>query len=215
MRTLPSARAVLACLLLPSTLAAISICTRPAAAAPSVVDPKLAVRPVIQGLNTPISIAFLGQGDMFVLEKNTGRVLHVVNGAVQSVVLDLAVNFGSERGLLGIALHPDFPTNPGVYLYWTCRTAAPPANPFFPDLTICPGAPDLGADTGDLLSVPLLANRVDRFTWNGSALLWDRNLITLRGFQNDGAPVPPGQGDEAQPPRGNHDAGVLRFGPDR
>jgi glucose/arabinose dehydrogenase len=36
----------------------------------------------------------------------------------------------------------------------------------------------------------------------------------LRAFQNDGAPVPPNQGDEAQPPRGNHDGGVLRFGPD-
>jgi glucose/arabinose dehydrogenase len=36
----------------------------------------------------------------------------------------------------------------------------------------------------------------------------------LRAFQNDGAPVPPGQGDSAQPPRGNHDGGVLRFGPD-
>ena len=36
-----------------------------------------------------------------------------------STVLDLPVNSGSERGLLGIALHPDFPSNPGVYLYWT------------------------------------------------------------------------------------------------
>ena len=44
----------------------------------------------------------------------------VVNGVVQSpAVLDLAVNSGSERGLLGIALHPDFPATPHVYLYWT------------------------------------------------------------------------------------------------
>ena len=39
----------------------------------------------------------------------------------------------------------------------------------------------LGADTNEiLLSVPLLGNRVDRFVWNGSALIFDRNLITLR-----------------------------------
>ena len=43
---------------------------------------------------------------------------------------------------------------------------------------------------------------------------FDRNLIMLRAFQNDGAPTPPGQGDEAQPPRGNHNGGVIRFGPD-
>jgi len=70
------------------------------------------------------------------------------------------------------------------------------------------------ADTDEILQVPLLGNRVDRFTWNGSSLTFDHNLIMLRAFQNDGAPVPPNQGDEAQPPRGNHDGGVLRFGPD-
>src|SRR5687768_18005887 len=52
------------------------------------------------------------------LEKGTGRVQRVINGGIDSTVLDLAVNFGSERGLLGVALHPDFPSNLGVYLYW-------------------------------------------------------------------------------------------------
>ena len=65
-------------------------------------------------------------------------------------MLDLAVNISSERGLLGIALHPSFPTNPGVYLYWTESTT--------------------GADTNVLSQTPLLGNRVDRFVWNGSTL---------------------------------------------
>ena len=65
---------------------------------------------------------------MLVLEKNTGRVQRVVDGAVHSTVLDLAVNNGSERGLLGIALHPDFPANPGVYLYWTESTTGADTN---------------------------------------------------------------------------------------
>ena len=34
-------------------------------------------------------------------------------------VLDLAVNSNSERGLLGIALDPEFPGVPNVYLFWT------------------------------------------------------------------------------------------------
>jgi glucose/arabinose dehydrogenase len=36
----------------------------------------------------------------------------------------------------------------------------------------------------------------------------------LRSFQHDAAPEPPGQNDEEQPPRGNHDGGVLAFGQD-
>jgi hypothetical protein len=124
------------------------------------------------------------------------------------------VNRNSERGLLGIALHPDFPADPGVYLYWTCRSTAPPANPFFPDETMCLDANLFAADSGNVLEVPLRGNRVDRFIWSGGTLQFDHNLIMLRAFQNDAAPVPAGQGDEAQPARGNHDGGVIRFGPD-
>ena len=88
-------------------------------ATPTLVAPDLALRTVVDGLALPTSIAFLGPNDLLVLEKNSGEVKRVVNGVVQSTVLDLAVNFGSERGLLGIALHPDFPADRGVYLFWT------------------------------------------------------------------------------------------------
>jgi glucose/arabinose dehydrogenase len=151
---------------------------------PSLVDPNLAVRTVVSGLTTPVHLAFLGHADMLVLEKNTGRVHRVVGGAVQGTVLDLGVNFASERGLLSIALHPDFPANPGVYLYWTESTT--------------------GTDSGSLADVPLLGNRVDRFVWNGSTLTFEHNLIRLRSFQ----------ADAGQPLRGNHNGGVVRFGPD-
>ena len=181
---------------------------------PEMTVPNLGVRTTISDLITPITMSFLSANDFFVLEKNTGQVKRVVNGAVQSTVLDLGVNFASERGLLGIALHPSFPSNPGVYLFWTCRSTALPADPFFPDEQRCLDANMFAADTDEILQVPLLGNRVDRFTWNGSTLSFDHNLIMLRAFQNDGAPTPPGQGDEEQPARGNHDGGVLRFGPD-
>lgn len=184
------------------------------AGGPEMLVPDLGVRTTTTNLITPISLAFIGANDFLLLEKNTGQVKRVVNGAVQGVVLDLGVNFASERGLLGIALHPNFPTNPGVYLYWSCRSTALPTNPFFPDEVRCLDANMFAADTDEILQVPLLGNRVDRFVWTGSALTFDHNLIMLRSFQNDGAPVPAGQGDEAQPPRGNHDGGVLRFGPD-
>lgn len=153
---------------------------------PSVLDQNLEVKTVVNGLISPISIAFLGPDDLLVLEKNTGRVQRVVEGVVQTTALDLSVNFASERGLLGIALHPDFPVNPGVYLFWTESTS--------------------GTDTNIVSQTSLLGNRVDRFLWDGqsSTLTFDRNLIQLRALQMD----------DGQPERGNHNGGVLRFGPD-
>jgi glucose/arabinose dehydrogenase len=161
----------------------------PAIAQPQLVDSNLDVRALVSGLNQPTSMAFLGANDLFVLEKATGKVQRVVNGLVQSTVLDLAVNSASERGLLGIALHPGFPANPGVYLYWTESTT--------------------GADSNVLSQTSLLGNRVDRYTWNGSTLTFDRNLIRMRALQPAFAAEPtPAAG------RGNHNGGPLRFGPD-
>jgi glucose/arabinose dehydrogenase len=151
---------------------------------PSVIDRNLAVRTVVGGLDTPTSMAFLGLGDLLVLEKSTGKVKRVIGGVVASTVLDLAVNSASERGLLGIDLHPSFPSIPSVYLYWTESST--------------------GTDSNVLAEVPLLGNRVDRFTWDGSTLTHHSNLKRIRALQEDAA----------QPARGNHDGGVLRFGPD-
>src|SRR5688572_19698373 len=183
---------------------------------PTMLHPQLGVRPFITGLNLPTTMAFINSNELFVLEKNTGIVKHItVETGVQQTALDLAVNNASERGLLGIALDPKFASNHFVYLYWSCRAPAPD-DPFIPSQTTCATIPELGADSviTDLLGVPLLGNRVDRFFWDGSMLTFERNLIMLRSFQNDAAPEPPNQGDESQPPRGNHDGGVIAFGKD-
>lgn len=152
---------------------------------PSMTDPNLSVKTVVSGLSQPTSMAFIGNNDFFIFEKNTGKVQRVTNGVVQNPApLDLAVNSGSERGGLGIALHPNFAFNGYVYLYWTESST--------------------GVDTTSLAEVPTLGNRVDRYVWNGSTLSFDRNLIKLRAFQ----------ADANQQLRGNHNGGVLRFGPD-
>ena len=151
--------------------------------APTVVDPRLEVRSVADGLQSPISMAFLGRDDMLVLEKASGQVKRI-HGGQTSTVLDLAVNSASERGLLGVALHPDVDENGFVYLYWTESTT--------------------GADSTALDEVPVLGNRVDRFRWDGERLTFDRPIVRLRAFQ----------ADEGQPLRGNHNGGVLRFGAD-
>jgi glucose/arabinose dehydrogenase len=162
------------------------------AGAPTVVDAALTVRTAVSGLIQPTGLAFIGPNDMLVIEKASGRVLRVVNGVVQRPVLDLAVNAGSERGLLGIALHPNFAANGYVYLYWTeSSTGVDSTN-----------LADLGSIWGG--TEPVRSNRIDRFVWNGSSLSFDRGLIRLRSYQ----------ADPAQPLRGNHDGGVIRFGPD-
>src|SRR5213076_632931 len=80
----------------------------------------LTLSTVVTGLNQPTNLAFLGAGDFLVLEKATGKLQHVVGGQVTTAKFDnLPVNNASERGLLGIALDPDFKTNHAVYLYWT------------------------------------------------------------------------------------------------
>ncbi|MGH3113669.1 MAG: PQQ-dependent sugar dehydrogenase [Gaiellaceae bacterium] len=155
-----------------------------AQATPTVVDPNLAVRTVATGLAQPTGLAFIGPNDMLVNEKATGRVMRVRNGVVEGPVLDLAVNSNSERGLLGIALHRNFMVNGFVYLFWSESLS--------------------GMDSNSGTDVPLLGNRLDRFVWNGATLTFDRTLIRFRAFQQDAG----------QAVRGNHDGGVVRFGPD-
>ena len=157
---------------------------QPAGATPTMLDPNLIVSTVVSGLDQPTTMAFLGSNDFLILERTTGRVRRVTGGAVAGTVLDLAVNSASERGLLGIALHPQFARNGFVYLFWTESST--------------------GADTPNTDDITLLANRVDRYVWNGSALTFDRNLIKLRALQQDAN----------QPSRANHNGGVLRFGQD-
>jgi glucose/arabinose dehydrogenase len=173
-----------------------------ALAQPTVVDANLTVRTVVDKLDQPVSMAFLGPDDFFVLEKASGQVKRVrAEGGVQkvTVVLDLPVNSSSERGLLGIALHPRFPRDPGVYLYWTESSTGADSEELDevgnPNSQFPPGT-----------SIPM-GNRVDRFEWNAMSetLSFDQNIVVLRCFQ----------ADVDQPLRGNHDGGVLRFGPGR
>jgi glucose/arabinose dehydrogenase len=159
-------------------------------------DPSLKVTTVLDsGITQPIGIIFLGPTDFLVLEKASGQVKRVINGVVQaSPVLDLAVNSNSERGLLSLVLHPNFPNTPYVYVRWTESST--------------------GADSTVNIAVPLLGNRVDRFVWDGTTLTPDRNIIMLRALQTDNIPVPGHPGTNNANPAGNHNGGVMRFGPD-
>lgn len=155
-----------------------------AMAQPAVLDPSLQVTTVTSGLASPTAIGFIGANDLFVAEKNTGRVLRVTNGVAAGTVLDLAVNAPGQRGLLGMAVSPNFATDHSVFVYSSTSAS--------------------GTDSTNALDVPLLGNRVDRFTWDGATLTLAGNVIQLRALQND----PP------QAPGSSNNGGALRFSPD-
>jgi glucose/arabinose dehydrogenase len=76
---------------------------------------------VVSGLTQPTAIDWLPNGTMLIAEKS-GIVKAAVNGAVGSTpFIDISriVNGTRDRGLLDIAVHPDFANNPYVYLLFT------------------------------------------------------------------------------------------------
>ena len=87
---------------------------------PTVKDEKLTVEKVTDGLEKPTSMAFLGPNDILVTEKETGKVIHVINGKIQDdPVLDVDVATSIERGLLGIAISKQPDGKTFVFLSYT------------------------------------------------------------------------------------------------
>lgn len=164
-----------------------------------VLDPNLQVTIAVSGFTQPIGVVFLPRGDsvidMLVLEKASGQVKRVLDGIIQPApVLDLAVNSNSERGLLSMALHPNFPATSDVFIRWTESVT--------------------GADSTLVSDVPLMGNRVDRYVWNGSTLTFGGPVTALRVRQTDNVVVPGHPGTANNNENGNHNGGVIRFGPD-
>jgi glucose/arabinose dehydrogenase len=68
-------------------------------------DPNLKIELVASGLDFPTTMAFLGQDDFLILEKNTGNVKRIINGTlIEKPLLHVDTNIKDERGLLGIAV---------------------------------------------------------------------------------------------------------------
>ncbi len=147
----------------------------------------------IGGLESPTQIVFLGPNELLVSEKTTGNVVHVRDGEVVGPVVQLKTNFADERGVLGLTLHPDFDTNNYVYIYWTWTGEGVVPDGLF------------GEPSDDIEAVPENGNRIDRFTWDGTALTFDQNIIELPSKITDLT---------LDRRRGNHNGGVIDFGPD-
>jgi glucose/arabinose dehydrogenase len=79
--------------------------------------------PVVDGLDDPVAVVDAGDGSgrLFVVEQ-PGRIRIVRDGLLEDrPFLDIArrIVSGGERGLLGLAFAPDFPTDPRLYVDYT------------------------------------------------------------------------------------------------
>jgi len=140
-------------------LVALEILLAKTVAAQTLFDSRLTWEDAANGtLSQPTAMAFIGSADYLVCEKGTGKVRRVINGNVQAgQVLDLPVNADSERGLLGMAIHPNFSSNGWVYLFYSRANAD---------------------------NQPWLDNRVSRFTWNGSSLGGETLIVSFLSDSN-------------------------------
>ena len=86
----------------------------------------VSLHPVVSGLSSPVAFAAPddGTGRMFVVEQ-AGRIRIVQGGRLLAgAYLDIRgrVSCCGERGLLGLAFHPQFATNHRFFVYYTTNT---------------------------------------------------------------------------------------------
>jgi len=83
---------------------------------------------VATGLSNATAMEFAPDGRLFVCQQS-GELRVIKNGILLSTpFLSLAVDSSGERGLLGVAFDPNFPTNKFVYVYYTNGTSSPRHN---------------------------------------------------------------------------------------
>ena len=85
--------------------------------------PALTARLVVSGLDDPLDLQSVpGDGERLYVVQQGGRIRIVRNGQLQSApFLDLAsrISSGGERGLLGLAFHPQFASNRRFFVNYT------------------------------------------------------------------------------------------------
>lgn len=113
----------LALILFPSCARPVDAWQEPEAVAPQPQSQRLALELVSDVFRTPIYVcsAPADAGTLFVLEKE-GRLRVLEQGKPRPLdLIDLTekINDKSERGLLGMAWHPQFPQKPLVYLHYS------------------------------------------------------------------------------------------------
>src|SRR5262245_45413880 len=74
---------------------------------------------VVGGLSRPVLITNAGDDRIFIVEQGGTVQIFYGGGLLPTPFLDVTglVNSDNERGLLGLAFHPGYPTNPYVFVH--------------------------------------------------------------------------------------------------
>lgn len=172
---------------------------------PTLDDSDLEVELVTEGLESPTSIAFIGNhGDMLILEKSGEVILFINENKSKITLLNFTVNDQNERGLLGVAVLNNNNMS-------DLDTTAIAARSNYQTLTTRDNNSTSNATTKSASSIPtfvffyltegdkedrsqVLGNRVYRFEWNDTDKSLSNGTLILD------LPVLPGQ---------NHNGGKL------
>lgn len=159
---------------------------------------------VFSGLSNPTVVRFSPDGRVFVAEKSgLIKVFSSLSATSPTVFHDLRKNVHNfwDRGLLGLELHPDFPTVPDVYVLYTYDKD--PNNAQFPRWGTpsnnyssegCPDPP--GANTDGCV----VSGRLSRLkATSGSSVSDGTEVVLIEGW-------------DMQYP--SHSVGTVQFGPD-
>ena len=143
-------------------------------------DSDLEVELVTEGLESPTSMAFIGNhGDMLILEKSGEVILFTNENKSKITLLNLTVDDRNERGLLGMAV-----LNNNIEDSYT--TASPSSIPTFVFFYLTEASKEDRSQ--------VLGNRIYRFEWNDTDKSLSNGTLILD------LPVLPGQ---------NHNGGKL------
>lgn len=96
----------------------------------SLPTPKYEVEKLTEGFTFAVKMAFLPDGRLLVTEKETGyvRLVNADFSLQPEPIVDVAVNYLKERGLMGIAVHPSVAQNGYVYIYYMASSTGQDSN---------------------------------------------------------------------------------------
>jgi hypothetical protein len=108
------------------------------------------LEPIATGLTRPSSIAATPDGRLLITERTTGDLRQLRLGELVATPLcHVNVVTTGEAGLLGVAVHPQFPSNGWVYLYYTSSaTNKNKVTRYTVTHDSCSGALDILSDLG-------------------------------------------------------------------
>ena len=159
-------------------LSALAVLLAVGAAAPrtahaATLPPGFSDNVVFSGLTNPASIRFASDGRVFVAEKGgVVKIFDSLSDPTPSVFVDLSTNVQNfwDRGLLGLALAPNFPTDPYVYVLYTYdHMLSGGAVPRWGDQ--CPNPPGATSD-GCVVSA-----RLSRFQASGNSVVGGEQVL--------------------------------------